>query len=329
MYDSHLEQLPPELLEKIFKAFVADVKQLKHIAQTCSKFHFVVLKIHPVVSIPLEEEQLLWLKSTQCPLYAITNREIAAYVIDQILPLNLGSLKTARLVSFDYQSRRCEVTPHYWQLLLHISRCGYQTLRRLEVNADLAQGFTTFRFAELISSFKHLQKLSIHFSAHIELNQRILHSTDAQKLLNIVLAELVHLRVLNIYTFPPVQIHLHSASLTEFGLFKSELTRIVTLNTPALRKLSVEENFKKLILSNIFERNQYTHNKSVHRNLFSLLHASCPHIELINRRRFPSQWEEGEQVSRSKWIGLIKDKFLTHSVNAPSSRAHGVHPPSH
>ena len=46
MYDSHLEQLPPELLEKIFKAFVADVKQLKHIAQTCSKFHFVVLKVN-------------------------------------------------------------------------------------------------------------------------------------------------------------------------------------------------------------------------------------------------------------------------------------------
>ena len=28
----------------------------------------------------------------------ILNREIAAYVIDQILPLNLDSLKTARLV---------------------------------------------------------------------------------------------------------------------------------------------------------------------------------------------------------------------------------------
>ena len=50
MYDSHLEQLPPELLEKIFKAFVADVKQLKHIAQTCSKFHFVVLKVNDYMS---------------------------------------------------------------------------------------------------------------------------------------------------------------------------------------------------------------------------------------------------------------------------------------
>ena len=149
-------------------------------------------------------------------------------------------------------------------------RRSFQSLRRLELNADLAPGRGTFRFAELISSFKHLQKLAIHFSgnheitvnwrekkniflfiynkvniriwltisitesflnvstdycldrpsfiyshlkillhpvqdqqrikiwnkykivmklliAHIELNQRILHSTDAQKLLNIIL----------------------------------------------------------------------------------------------------------------------------------------------
>ena len=51
-----------------------------------------------------------------------------------------------------------------------VSRKSYQTLRRLEVNADLAQGFRTFRFAELITSFKHLQKLSIHFSGIHEMH---------------------------------------------------------------------------------------------------------------------------------------------------------------
>ena len=49
-------------------------------------------------------------------------------------------------------------------------------------------------------------------------------------------AELDHLEILNVYTFPPVRIHLTSNSLKEFGLFKSELTYFVDLKTPNLRE---------------------------------------------------------------------------------------------
>ena len=60
-------------------------------------------------------------------------------------------------------------------------------------------------------------------------------------------AELDHLEILNVYTFPPVRIHLTSNSLKEFGLFKSELTYFVDLKTPNLR----EANYNYLELNHL------------------------------------------------------------------------------
>ena len=65
------------------------------------------------------------------------------------------------------------------------------------------------------------------------------------------LAELKHLEILNVYTFPPVRIHLTSNSLKEFGLFKSELTYIVDLKTPNLREASY--NYPSTLTLMVFE----------------------------------------------------------------------------
>ena len=45
MNGSQLLNLPPEILEKLFKFFSTDVKQLKHISETCFKFYHIVTKV--------------------------------------------------------------------------------------------------------------------------------------------------------------------------------------------------------------------------------------------------------------------------------------------
>jgi len=89
------------------------------------------------------------------------------------------------------------------------------------------------------------------------------------------------------------------------------------------RKLYVEENFKNLILSNLFERTPGSRNRSLHRNLFNVVYNGCPRLEYINKYRFPPQTEEGgeRKVSRGTWMGRIKETFLMkRSENWPVSK---------
>jgi hypothetical protein len=50
------------------------------------------------VQVPLSESLLGWLCELNLALVSLSNREIAAYVQDQITPLNLSRLRTAKLV---------------------------------------------------------------------------------------------------------------------------------------------------------------------------------------------------------------------------------------
>jgi hypothetical protein len=94
-----------------------------------------------------------------------------------------------------------------------------------------------------------LERLSIHFSAHIELNQRILNSDAAQRLVDALLAELGRLKRLHIFTFPPVRLRLTGAPyLEEFGLFSSDLTQIVHAELPSLKRLHIQADFKTLVV---------------------------------------------------------------------------------
>jgi hypothetical protein len=70
---------------------------------------------------------------------------------------------------------------------------------------------------------------------------------------DILLAELRRLRLLHIFTFPPVRIRLASPRLEEFGLFTSDLTQIVELDLPALRRLHVQADFKTLVIRDVRE----------------------------------------------------------------------------
>ncbi len=56
----------------------------------------VQLCVH--VQVPLSESLLGWLCELNLALVSLSNREIAAYVQDQITPLNLSRLRTAKLV---------------------------------------------------------------------------------------------------------------------------------------------------------------------------------------------------------------------------------------
>ena len=53
-----------------------------------------------------------------------------AYVSDQIVSLNLRGLRVARLVGYDYQSKKCEVTLLYWQILQCVRRRSQPQLNR-------------------------------------------------------------------------------------------------------------------------------------------------------------------------------------------------------
>ena len=43
--ESPLQNLPPEILEKIFKFFASNIEQLKHLSDTCRKFADVIRKV--------------------------------------------------------------------------------------------------------------------------------------------------------------------------------------------------------------------------------------------------------------------------------------------
>merc|ERR1712037_956962 len=96
------------------------------------------------------------------------------------------------------------------------------------------------RFVDLLCSFQCLRVLAIHFSAHIELNQRILNSEDAQELLDNVLKRIPTLATLHIFIWPLRRLRVSSTSLREFGLL-----------LPALKKISLHgsttELFRKIL----------------------------------------------------------------------------------
>ena len=81
------------------------------------------------VNIPLSEEDLCWLRKYQVSVNQLNNSEISAFVGDQILGLNLGNCRGARLVGYDYQSRTCEVTPHYLNIVRALVLDAFKSLK--------------------------------------------------------------------------------------------------------------------------------------------------------------------------------------------------------
>jgi len=234
---------------------------------------------------------------------SLTNREIAAYVADQIIALNLRGLCVARLVGYDYQSKKCEVTPHYLQILQFIRR-RCLLLKRLDLNVDLIRHRGCFRFADLITSFANLTQLSIHFSAHIELNQRILNSDDAQNLIDIVVRDLPKLKILNVFICPPRKFHLASPTLEELGIFKSDSIEVTHLALPALRKLRIHESTVELFRKILADRE--TSGSQIHRNLLSIIYDGCPNLQVLNGQRLPGT----PRLGRRDWTRLVNKALI-------------------
>ena len=93
MSTTSLAHFPPEILEKIFRHVSSDLATCRHVSEVCSVFHSVMVRVPVLVTIPVMEDDLLWLQNNRVPVRYLYNCEIAAYVSDQIFSLNLGQLK--------------------------------------------------------------------------------------------------------------------------------------------------------------------------------------------------------------------------------------------
>ena len=125
-----ITDLPPEVLERIFLFLSSDIELLRRLSEVCSLFLTVAVSVPVNVHIPLKEDDLSWLRTYRVPVRSLVNCEIAAFVSDQIFSLNLSRLQVAKLVGYDYQSKKCEVTPHYWQILQCVRRRSQPQLNR-------------------------------------------------------------------------------------------------------------------------------------------------------------------------------------------------------
>ena len=135
-----ISDLPPEVLERILLFLSSDIETLRSLSLVNSQFQTLASKVPVSVSIPLQEDDLRWLKTFQVPVRSLSNCEIAAYVSDQIFSLNLCRLKVASLVGSDYQSRRCEVTTHYLKTVETVCRSGELHSKLRSVSPILPRG---------------------------------------------------------------------------------------------------------------------------------------------------------------------------------------------
>jgi len=317
--------LPPEILEKIFHYLSSDLDTCIRVSQVCHVFRSVISRVPVLITIPLVSRQSRWLQQFNVPVRYLYNCEISAYVSDQIVALNLNQLKVAKLVGYDYQSRKCEVTQHYLQIVQFIRRKASSTLKRFELNVDLSKGRRSFKFAEILTQFTQLRSLSIHFSAHIELNQRILNSDAAQNLIDILLSNLPNLKTFNIFICPQRRLHIKSRSLQEFGIFKSDAIEMTRLDLPNLAKLNIHENTIEMFRKIMADRE--TSGTHLHKNLLSLVYDGCPNLRVINHLRLSPDLCPPNRPDRKIWTRnvnrlLIKQyKFLLMQENMPKSAA--------
>lgn len=309
-----ITSLPPELLEKIFQLLSSDLQCVRNLAEVCTLFQKIACSVRtsqsifdyyltpqvPVrVHIPVPQPDLSWLVKHSVPVRHLSNYEIAAFVGDQILSLNLSLLRVARLVGYDYQSRRCEVTPHYLRLVQTVLLRSRGSLRRLELNVDLSRGRRYFKFAEILTTYRGLRSLSIHFSAHIELNQRILNNDDAQNFIDLVLVNLPSLTTFNIFICPQRRLRVCSAKLRELGVYKSDGVEISGLDLPSLERLSLHESTVDLFRKILQDRE--TGGETMHRSLLSHIYDGCPNLRLLNNLRLPSNLCPPNRLDKREW----------------------------
>ena len=174
---------------------------------------------------------------------------------------------------------------------------------RIELNVDLSRGKRSFKFVEILTQFSNLRSLSIHFSAHIELNQRIMNNDDSQNMIDILLSNLPRLQTFNIYICPPRKLHIKSRTLQEFGLFKSDAIELTKLELPNLLKLNIHENTVEMFRKILSDRE--TSGCHLHRNLLSVIYDGCPILRSINHLRLSPELCSRQRPDKKSWTRLV------------------------
>jgi len=313
-----LTDLPPEILVKIFSYLSSefhsdgrcesDLCALRGLAEICTVFSNISVQIPVSVKIPIPAESLSWLMTNRVPVHQLNNREITAYVEDHIYGLNLAQLKTCKLVGYDYQSRKCEVTPHYLGVVRYVTGKSRAVLKRLELNVDLIRGARHFRFAEILCSYQRLQSLSVHFSAHIELSQRITNTDEAQHFIDTVLKCLPTLKKFYIFICPPRKLRISSENLLEFGIFKSDSVEIVGLDLPRVKKLHLHESVIDLLRKVLQDRE--AEGEDLHRNLLSLIYEGCPNLLSFNEIKLSEDLCGPERLGKREWSKSVNSALV-------------------
>lgn len=293
-----ITDLPPELLENIFSYLHLNLECLLRLATVCVKFRQAALNIPIAVHIPLQDKELRLVSSHKIPILTLCNQEPALFVNYQIFRLNLCRLSSAQLVSNDYlpRSNMSELSPHYIEILNHLSSTSHWSLKHLMINADLhtnqdtisplnsnrrvAQGIP--RCASLLSSFKNLHFLSLHFTPQIELRQRILGTGNMQELVDRLLCDLTQLKTLYIFVCPAQKLSIRSESLEKICIYKSEFVELTRVNCPKLKVLMLHEGLIELFFKAHQDEGGQTGGRKLLCGIFDTLYEGCPKLEFFN-----------------------------------------------
>ena len=191
------------------------------------------------------------------------------------------------------------------------------------MNVDLSRGRRSFRFAEILTQFSSLRSLSIHFSAHIELNQRILNNDDPQNMIDVLLSNLPTLRTFNIFICPPRKLHVKSHNLRQFGIFKSDAIELTRLELPSVTSLNIHENVGELFRKIQADR-ETSGSRHLHRDLLAVIHAGCPALRTLNHVRLPPELcsPRPDQRTWTRLVNKLLVKHYKHCVEAENFPKH-------
>ena len=106
MSRTKISHLPPEILEKIFIHLTSDLETCRSVSLVCTAFHSVMVQVPVLVTIPIKDPDLRWIRRNKVPVRYLYNCEISAYVSDQIFSLNISQLKVFTLYIFVNRHRR-------------------------------------------------------------------------------------------------------------------------------------------------------------------------------------------------------------------------------
>ena len=303
--------LPPEILERIFSYLRLDLLWLTRLAAVCRKFRDTAYRVPINVKIPLTNNELEIFSRHKIPVTFISNMEPSYFVKYQFNQLNLSRLKVAQLISNDYLRKKYELSPHYIELLEHLAYHSIGTkssLSHLQINVDLIRESTSLRCAKIITQFKNLIHLCLHFSPQIELQQRICGKNYAQSFFDEITSILTKLKTLYVIRCPSQNISLKSSSIEKLGLYKSEFLYLKELSAPNLKTFMFQHGLSKLI------NHASSPEDEIKNNLLDVLYDGCPNLENFNN--FPIRGGI-KKLSRKEWnyyvIRLVASSYGSQS----------------